>query len=93
MMTITLNLSPEQEAQLRSLIARQDAVSIRNLLAEAVAPTVEALLSQPSEELSIDEFDAILDQLADEMASYFGPNPPVLSDYAVSRAGIYEDHA
>ncbi|WP_013323359.1 hypothetical protein [Gloeothece verrucosa] len=92
MMTITLNLSPEEEAQLRSFIASGDAISIRRLLAEAVAPTVETLLSESSEELSIDEFEAIADQLAEEVATYLGPNPPVLSDYALSRAGIYEDH-
>jgi hypothetical protein len=38
------------------------------------------------------EFEAIADQLADEFQLYFGATAPVLSDYAISRAGIYEEH-
>jgi len=34
----------------------------------------------------------VADQLADELTVNLGPNVPLLSDYAVSRAGIYEDH-
>jgi len=45
-----------------------------------------------SEQPNDDEFEAVADQLADEFAACVGPNVPVLSDYAVSRAGIYEDH-
>jgi antitoxin ParD1/3/4 len=93
MMTITLNLSPEVEAQLRLYVARHDVESMQILLAEALFPTVEALLSQSSEQLINDEFEAVADQLGEEMATYLGPNPPVLSDYALSRAGIYEEHS
>ncbi len=39
-----------------------------------------------------EEFEAIADQLADEFKVYVGTTVPVLSDYAVSRAGIYEEH-
>lgn len=91
MTTITFNLSPELEAQLRSFIARQDVVGMRLLLAEVLSPTVAALLSQLSEQLDDHEFEAVADQLAEEAAAYLGPNPPVLSDYALSRAGIYFD--
>jgi antitoxin ParD1/3/4 len=91
-MTITLELSPEMEAKLREGIARHDAESVRQLLADALTPTVEALLRQASEQLSEDEFEALADQLADALAEHLEPNTPVLSDYAVSRAGIYEDH-
>jgi TRAP-type C4-dicarboxylate transport system substrate-binding protein len=38
-------------------------------------------------------FEATADQLADELAKYAGSNVPKLSDYAVSRASIYEDHS
>ncbi|MGA7954711.1 MAG: hypothetical protein WCA07_14455 [Gloeobacterales cyanobacterium] len=37
-------------------------------------------------------FEATADQLADELARSAGSNVPKLSDYAVSRASIYEDH-
>jgi antitoxin ParD1/3/4 len=67
-------------------------VSICQLLAQAFAPTVEALLLQSSEHLDDEEFEVIADQLAAELAIAVEPNPPVLSDYALSRAGIYEEH-
>lgn len=38
------------------------------------------------------EFEAIADQVADEFAVFVGSSIPVLSNYAVSRAGIYEEH-
>jgi hypothetical protein len=38
------------------------------------------------------EFEAIANQVADEFATFVGLSIPVLSDYAVSRAGIYEEH-
>ena len=38
-----------------------------------------------------EEFEAIADQLADEFKMYVG-TVSVLSDYAVSRAGMYEEH-
>ena len=38
------------------------------------------------------EFEATADQLADELTICRGLHAPALSDYAVSRAGIYEDH-
>jgi antitoxin ParD1/3/4 len=91
-MTITIVLLPEVEAKLWAGIARHDAESVRQLLADALAPTVEALLRQTPEQLSNAEFEALADQLADESAAYIESNAPVLSDYAVSRAGIYEDH-
>lgn len=51
------------------------------------------LVQQVSEQANnIDEFEAVADQLADEFAACVGSNAPVLSDYAVSRASIYEDH-
>ncbi len=84
MMTITLELSPEVEAKLRESIVCHDAEAMRQLLAEAFAPTVEALLQQASEQLDEDEFEAVADQLADELAACVGSNAPVLSDYAVS---------
>jgi antitoxin ParD1/3/4 len=33
-----------------------------------------------------------LDELADDFAACVGANAPILSDYAVSRESIYEDH-
>ena len=46
-LTVTLKLSPEAEEKLKESIARKDSESARQILAEAVAPTVENLLSHP----------------------------------------------
>lgn len=91
-MTITLELPPEVQAALQTKIARRDAESVRQILANALAPTVEALLRQPTHQMSDNEFEAVADMLADEWAARVKPNTPKLSEYAVSRAGIYEDH-
>lgn len=42
---------------------------------------------------SIEEFDRLADELVDEYEKIAGDRVPPLSDYAVSRAGIYEDRA
>jgi antitoxin ParD1/3/4 len=91
-MTITLELSPQLEGQLRESIARGDAAAVRELLAGALTPTVEALLLASQPPLSDEEFEALSDQLADELMAERGPMAEPLSDYAVSREGIYEDH-
>ncbi|MBD1804319.1 hypothetical protein H6F98_02385 [Microcoleus sp. FACHB-SPT15] len=51
-----------------------------------------AQFHQVSEQSIDDEFEAVADHLADEFAACVGANASVLSDYAVSRASIYEDH-
>ncbi|GAB4443190.1 MAG: hypothetical protein Fur0044_39560 [Anaerolineae bacterium] len=91
-MIITLELSPEVEAQLRVGIATHDTESIRQLLVQAFSPTIEKLLQQDTDQLDYQAFESIADQLADELIGGIEPNMPLLSDYAVSRASIYEDH-
>lgn len=100
-LTVMLELSPEAEAKLVESLARKDAESARQILAEAVAPTVENLLSHPEieepgqkspDELSNEEFESLLDQLADEADRLIKPGTPPLSDYAFSRESFYEDH-
>lgn len=91
-MKVTLELPPDVEAQLRESAARYDADTVRRLLVEALAPTVEALLRELLDTLTDAEFEAVADQLANELIACRDPKAPVLSDHAVSRAGIYEDH-
>ncbi len=45
-----------------------------------------------NQQLSLEEFDAIADELADLFMEFVGPDFQPLSDYAMSREGIYEDH-
>ncbi|MBE9114938.1 hypothetical protein IQ249_03405 [Lusitaniella coriacea LEGE 07157] len=93
MMTVTLELSPEQEVKLRSYIARRDREGISQLLVAAFAPTVEVLLDRERDRAVENEsqFETFADRLADRFATYFPSHPPVLSDYGISRAGIYEE--
>jgi antitoxin ParD1/3/4 len=39
-----------------------------------------------------EEFESISDKLAEDFKMYVGQNVPNLSDYAVSRESIYEEH-
>ncbi|MCC5620352.1 hypothetical protein [Nostoc sp. CHAB 5715] len=47
---------------------------------------------QTQGQLNNEEFELIADKLADEFALCVGFTLPVLSDYAVTRESIYEDH-
>ena len=49
-------------------------------------------LANNNSRLSTEEFRAALDRLAAKFEEFAGPNVPALSDYAVSREGLYEDH-
>jgi len=89
-MLITLELTPDLELKLRQSLAAHDTESVRRLLADALIPTVEALLHQEAEVLPSEQFEVLTDQLVQEFATFFDSTPPTLSDYAVSRAGIYE---
>lgn len=92
-LTLTLALSPEVEAELRVGIAAHDAERVRQVLASPLEPSVAALLQQVTSQSEDDQdWEAALDELADSFASSITPETPVLSDYAMSRAGIYEEH-
>ena len=47
---------------------------------------------QTQGQLNNQEFELIADKLADEFAANIGSNFHMLSDYAVTRESIYEDH-
>ena len=52
----------------------------------------EETLEDNNSRLSHEEFRALADELADKFMEFIGPDFQPLSDYAVSREGIYEDH-
>lgn len=92
-LTVTLELPPTVEAQVRDGLARHDAGQVRQLLLDALAPTVEALLQQPPAPLLDDaEWADVADELANTFMACVTANTPMLSEYAISRAGIYEEH-
>lgn len=45
-----------------------------------------------NQQLSPEEFAERLDEFTAKFTELVGPDVPPLSDYAVSREGIYEDH-
>ena len=53
---------------------------------------VEDPLASNNSRLSSEEFKAILDRLAAKAMKFDGPDAQPLSDYAMSRESIYEDH-
>jgi uncharacterized protein (DUF1778 family) len=80
-MAITLELPPEEEQSLRrrAEMAGQDVTTY-------LLQSIGLRIAPPS--LS----DAEWERLADEAADLIDPSIPPLSDYAVSREGIYRDH-
>jgi hypothetical protein len=57
---------------------------------EQQSPTFVSPLA--SSQPSLEAFEALADQLADDFLSFAETPVPTLSEYAVSRAGLYEEH-
>lgn len=93
-MTITVQIPHDIELKIHEKVSRGDTKAVRHLLLDALIPKiVDAWIKKDTQStLSNDEFEDLADQLADEFTAYVGPNRPPLSDYAVSREGIYEDY-
>jgi antitoxin ParD1/3/4 len=90
-MTITVQIPPDIERQIRKSVSLGEIDAVRHLLLEVLEVEVETLMSN-NPQLSDDEFEALADQLADEFMVSVGPDCLPLSDYAVSREGLYEGH-
>ena len=65
---------------------------VRQVLHDAVEPAVKALLTDTQPGVTPEEFEGILGEMAQIAAEALPPDWQGLSDYAVSREGIYEDH-
>lgn len=92
-MVITIQVNPELELKLRASAARGDSEAVRQLLFDAIAPTVEAILREPApEQLTVEEFDRVADELLEEVNEYYRGDIPNLPDEAITREGIYGDH-
>ncbi|MCG8455337.1 MAG: hypothetical protein MI919_03580 [Holophagales bacterium] len=85
-MTITLQLSADQERRFEESAARRDVELMREILRQALDSWVESLLDTRQQAASGPR-RARLAKLAAEL-----PDLPALSDEAVSRSGIYGDH-
>ncbi|MCB0111083.1 MAG: hypothetical protein KDE53_34415 [Caldilineaceae bacterium] len=91
-LTITLDLTPAEEQQLQKEIAEENKEEIRHLLLRALEPTVYKLLSQPIQVGKAKEFEELTAQLHKIVAEALPDDFTGLSDYAISREGIYADH-
>ena len=93
-MTITVEIPHDVEKQIQESIGRGDIKTARRLLQESVFPSVEAAImdNKTPKSVSNKKFEELLDKLADMAEEYIDSNCPPLSDYAVSREGIYEGH-
>ena len=56
------------------------------------APGLLSTVSDSDAEMGDREFEILLDEVADDFIKSLGGNVPVLSDFAISREGIYEEH-
>ncbi len=90
-MILTVHVPPDLEKKVRENISHGNIDAVRNLLIEALEPTVEAFMNN-TPDLSVEELELKLDRIADKFMKYVGPDMPPLSDYALSREGIYENH-
>ena len=90
-MTITVQIPPNIERQIRKSVSLGETDTVRRLLLEVLEGAAETLMNN-NPQLSDDEFEALADQLADGFMVSVGPGCPPLSDYAVSREGLYEGH-
>lgn len=89
-MTITLELTEEQERGIVESAGHRDEVTLRQILTQALEAVIEKLMGEPREELGQAQFEALADQLAVSFAASSEGLP--LPDEALSRAGIYGDH-
>ena len=89
-MTITAQIPTDIETQTRENASLGNTETVHRLLLDALVPTVEVLM-KPNPQLSVDELNALADEMGDKFMEFVGPDCPPISDYAVSREGIYED--
>ncbi len=92
---------PDEGLELRDDFAEELKQSLANIeaggktvLMQKVAENLGILQSSKNNptQLSDDKFEGRADALADEFMKYVGPDCPPLSNYAVTREGLYEDH-
>ncbi len=57
-----------------------------------IPDSAENVSTNNNKRLSLEEFEEIADRLAELSMKIHGPDAKPLSDYAMSRESIYEDH-
>jgi len=91
---MTLSLKPETYRAILEKL-KSDRYSTADEVVQTALQLLEErdlLLDQQPTSTSIEEFDAKVKQLTDTFTACVKPDVPLLSDHAVSRAGIYQEH-
>ncbi len=91
-LTVTLDLSPTEEQELRQGIADHNSEIVRRLLLGALEPTVANLLSYSIESTNEQRWQELTAQMHKIVAAALPKDFEGLSEYAVSREGIYAEH-
>ncbi len=89
-MTITLELTEEQERRVVEGAVRHDATTIREILSQALDAAVQKLLRRPPASADSDRFEALLGRLNKSFTAAPGHRP--LPETTLTREGIYGDH-
>lgn len=94
MTNINITLPESLKSFIDQQIAEGGYNSVSEYLQQLIIQEARRKSKVTLEELLItqEEFESTLDELADDFAVCVGTNAPILSDYAVSRESIYEDH-
>ncbi len=91
-MRLTLELTPKLEERFREGVAQQDVSQVKDVLGLAIEDFVQSLMLTPPPPLTEREWDQIADEIVALVeAGREDPTQP-LTDYAISREGIYGDH-
>ena len=88
---VTLILPPEKESEFHTSVVLNDRRRAKEILVEAIEPTLDALLEQKKKKTR--DFNAIvaeLDRITEK--AFEGREIPQLPDEVLTRAGIYRDH-
>jgi hypothetical protein len=64
---------------------------VRQILNEAIEPTIEGLL-KTDRQISVIEFERLAAELTNKVAEATRGQTPILQDEDINRAGIYREH-
>ncbi len=84
-----LHLDAEAERYLSEILVYEPGLSQEELVKLLLQERWQSLVMQKDQD---DGFEQLADQLAEEFSRMVGPSSPCVSDEALSRSSIYEDH-
>ncbi|MDL1898866.1 iron-containing alcohol dehydrogenase [Anaerolineae bacterium CFX7] len=91
-MVLAIELTPEQEERFRLGVAQRDESQVRDVLVVAMEDYMQSLLRFAPLKLTEQEWDHLADELVELVETGRQDSAQPLSDFALSREGIYADH-